>query len=345
MNDSTKPSHAVDAENQLEGPKQPAHPSWARTLGEPLPPEADYRNRLLDPNLSVAVPQPPSRAPGISPWLFVMATALNTMVASFLAVIITLGVVRQERTGGQQREAVLPSAYARPTAGGRNETTSLQPIDLRPIGSPNHPLRLEALKPAPLLLQIEPDDAAREPFILALSGVPAGTILSGAVRMGSDTWLLSPGSADQLQIALPEASTSVFEVTVTLRRTNGVVAAQTKAWLAVLPPASLAAPQPASPTAAAHKIDDTTAKDILAKADRLLAKSDVIGARTLYQRAAEMGSGSAALALGTTYDPKRLWSFGAFGMVGNRERAKQWYLRARELGHPEANARLDQLDR
>jgi hypothetical protein len=309
-----------------------------------LPPEADYRNRPFDANLSVAVPQPPSRAPGISPWLFVMATALNTMVASFLAVIITLGVVRQEQTNGQRREALLPSAYARPT-GVRNETTSLQPIDLRPIGSPNHPLRLEALKPAPLLLQIEPEDAAREPFILALSGVPAGTTLSGAVRMGSDTWLLSPGSADQLQIALPEASTSVFEVTVTLRRTNGVVAAQTKAWLAVPPSASLAAPPPASPTAAPQKIDDTIAKDILAKADRLLAKSDIIGARTLYQRAAEMGSGSAALALGTTYDPKRLWSFGAFGMVGNRERAKQWYLRAKELGHPEASARLDQLAR
>jgi len=140
---------------------------------------------------------------------------------------------------------------------------------------------------------------------------------------------------------LPESSTSVFEVTVTLRRTNGVVAAQTKAWLAVPPSASLAVPPPA----AAQKIDDTIAKDILAKADALLAKSDVIGARTLYQRAAEMGSGSAALALGTTYDPKRLWSFGAFGMVGNRERAKQWYLRAKELGHPEANARLDQLGR
>jgi hypothetical protein len=275
-----------------------------------------------------------------------MATALNTMVASFLAVIITLGVVRQEQTNGQQREAVLPSAYARPMAGVRNETTALntavQPIDLRPIGSPNNPLRLEALKPTPLPLQME--NGGREPFILALSGVPVGTTLSGAVRMGSDTWLLSPGSADQLQIALPESSTSVFEVTVTLRRTNGVVAAQTKAWLAVPPSASLAVSPPASPTAA-HKIDDTIAKDILAKADALLAKSDVIGARTLYQRAAEMGSGSAALALGTTYDPKRLWSFGASGMVGNRERAKQWYLRAKELGHPEANARLDQLGR
>src|SRR5215510_8764546 len=49
------------------------------------------------------------RQSGISPWLFVMATALNTMVAALLAVIITLGVVRQEQTGNQQ--VASPAGY------------------------------------------------------------------------------------------------------------------------------------------------------------------------------------------------------------------------------------------
>jgi TPR repeat protein len=30
-------------------------------------------------------------------------------------------------------------------------------------------------------------------------------------------------------------------------------------------------------------------------------------------------------------------------MVGNKERAKQWYARAAELGHPDASARLKLL--
>jgi hypothetical protein len=125
---------------------------------------------------------------GISPWLFVMATALNTTVASLLAVIITLGVVRQEQTGGSSRDGT-PAAAAHPTV-----TTGFagNSIDVRPIGSPDQPLRLEARKPARLPLQIQPDDAARESFILVLSGVPAGTTLSGAARVGSDTWLLPP---------------------------------------------------------------------------------------------------------------------------------------------------------
>jgi TPR repeat protein len=156
--------------------------------------------------------------------------------------------------------------------------------------------------------------------------------LSGAVQIGSDTWFLSPGSANRIAIALPEWSTSVFEVTVALRRTNGLVAAQTKAWIAVLPPPSL---EPVKP-----KIDDTAAKDLMAKADGLLENGDIIAARAVYQRAAELGSGSAALTLGATYDPNRLWSLGVLGMVGNKERARQWYSRASELGHPEAKARL-----
>jgi hypothetical protein len=79
---------------------------------------------------------------------------------------------------------------------------------------------------------------------------------------------------------------------------------------------------------------------LLAKADRLLEKGDIVAARAVYQRAAEMGSAAAALTLGATYDPNRLWSLGALGMVGNRDRARQWYARASELGHPEAKVRL-----
>jgi TPR repeat protein len=157
-------------------------------------------------------------------------------------------------------------------------------------------------------------------------------MLSGATQISSDTWFLSPGSAGRLEIALPEWSTSVFEITIVLRRTNGLVAAQTKAWIAVPPPPSRL---PAGP-----KIGEATAKDLVARADRLLEKGDIVGARAIYQRAAELGDASAALALGATYDPNRLWSLGALGLVGNKERARQWYLRASELGHREAKARL-----
>jgi hypothetical protein len=351
MNYSRDPSHAADMATHLERPEQHVHPSSAasRPWRDSPPPPSEYREPFDRPEGAAAL-RARNRHPGISPWLFVMATALNTMVAAVLAVIITLGVVRQERTDGPGREAAL-AAYARSAGGvGGEQTQPVQPsqqtqpappnpaplaVDLRPIGSPGQPLLLEAQKPARLPLQISPEEATREPFILALVGAPAGMTLSGADRIGSDTWFVSPGSANRLEITVPEWSTTVFEVTVALRRMNGLVAAQAKAWIA--------APPPASPQTAQPKADANAAKDLLAKGDRLLEKGDIVAARAMYQRAAEMGSGTAALTLGATYDPNRLWSLGALGMVGNKERARQWYARASELGQPEAKARLTAL--
>jgi TPR repeat protein len=320
--------------------------SLPHTQGSPLP-QADQRSRPSDIEEGPALARARSRASSINPWLFVMATALNTMVASILSVIITLGVVRQERSNAQPQDAVVPSAYARPAVGVRSEPplakAAFQQIYLRSIGSPDQPLRLEPQKLAQLALRVEPEEAVNEAFILALSGAPAGTILSGAIQMSSDTWFLPPGSADRLEISLPEWSTSVFEIAIVLRRTNGSIAAQTKAWLAVPPPPSRSFP---SPSPASPKIDGAAAKDLkdlLARANRLLDKGDIVGARAIYQRAAELGSGAAALALGATYDPNRLWSLGALGLAGNRERARQWYLRASELGQSEAKDRLTAL--
>jgi hypothetical protein len=340
MSSSRDFSAAADAAgriaSQLERSEQEAPPTSSAPWRDPSPPRSDHHNEPLDPPQGAAAGRAGGRQASISPWLFVMATALNTMVAAVLAVIITLGVVRQERADNAPREMALASAYSRPALAVGSEpaqqVVGTQAIELRPIGSPDQPLRLQAQKAAPLPLQIAPEEAAREPFILVLSGAPAGTTLSGAGQIGSDTWFLSPGAASSLQIALPEWSTSVFEISMSLRRINGQVAAQAKAWIAV--------PPPSGPAAVGSRTDEPAAKDMQARANRLIEKGDIVAARALYQRAAELGSGSAALTLGATYDPNRLWSFGALGMVGNKERAKQWYQRASELGQPDAKARL-----
>ncbi len=91
------------------------------------------------------------------------------------------------------------------------------------------------------------------------------------------------------------------------------------------------------------KLDQSAIKELLQKGDRLLGRGDVAAARAVYEKAAALGSAQAALVLGSTYDPGRLWSLGVFGMVGNKERARHWYRRADQLGHPEAKDRLKAL--
>ncbi len=306
-----------------------------RAWREPPPPQPpDYRDSQFEDATAPALLRARRNNPGISPWLFVMATALNTLVAAVLAVIITLGVVE-----GQSRENPMgTAAYAKGSTGSANEAPRLagtQSLTLRPVGSANQPLRVEARKPARLPLQMQPESAALEPYIVVLGGAPAGTILSGASRIGSDTWFLPPGAASRLEITLPEWSGSPFEVAIELRRTNGLVAGETKAWIAV--------PPPGAAEATGSGGDPAAAKDLLTQGSRLIERGEIVAARSVYQRAADMGSGEAALALGSTYDPNRLWSLGVLGMVGSKERAKHWYARANDLGHPEANGRLQLL--
>jgi hypothetical protein len=288
------------------------------------------------------VRRPQSRN-ALNPWFLVLATGLNTVVAAVLAVLITLSVVRQEpqrASDATSSAPVLPDA--RSGAGARTAmmlidpapTASNRPVELQPLGSPEQPLRLEALKPSLLPLTVQPEEALAETFILVLSGLPAKAYLQGAERIGSDAWLVPPNSLTRLQLTMPEWSSSLIEVGVELRRPTGGIAGRTKAWFAVPPP----------PVAQAErKVDQAALREILQNGDQLLGRGDIVAARAVYERAAGMGSAQAALALGSTYDPTRLWSLGVFGMVGNKDKARQWYRRADQLGHPNAKDRLRAL--
>jgi hypothetical protein len=326
--------HLADALNgRYEPPNghyaEPPPPPAAEPDPEPPPiPVLSALNlreeRRLDASRAL-VPVQPTASMGISPWVFVTATAVNTIIAAVLAVVITLGVGR--RDAAEVAPAVAKGkADSVATAKGR-------PIELEPIGSRSKPLRLEAKKPSRLPLQLRPDEAMQASYILVLGGLPANATLSGATRMGTDTWHVAPGALRDLELAVPEWSASVIELEVELRHANGAVAAQGKAWLSVPPPA---VPQGA-------KLDQAAIRDLLQKGDRLLARGDVASARAVYEKAAVLGSAQGALVLGSTYDPGRLWSLGVFGMVGNKDRARHWYQRAEQLGHPEAKERLKAL--
>jgi hypothetical protein len=341
------PPHPTD-DMDLQ-PKQSHKP--ASSLGsldaqlDPLPPSFDTsrmddRNEgrndywasdqvATEPRALVLARPPATGGPGISPWVFIVATAVNTVVAAVLAIVITLGVARRETGPVDTDKVVVPIKTA---AEGQPEPAP-RPVEMAPIGSAKQPLRLEALKPSRLPLEVRPVEAMQDSFILLLTGLPPNSTVSGANRMGADSWHLPPGALQRLEIVVPEWSAKVYEVGVELRRTSGVVAARTKLWLSVPPP----------PTPTGASLDEAALKELVRGGDRLLGRGDVVAARAIYERAAAMGSAQAALAMGTTFDPRQLWSLGVFGMVGNKDRARAWYQRADELGHPDAKARIAAL--
>ena len=98
-----------------------------------------------------------------------------------------------------------------------------------------------------------------------------------------------------------------------------------------------------SPKAAQQPLSSANMAALISRGDSLLGTGDFVSARLFYERAANAGSGEAALRLGETYDPQFLAQAHLRGARGNIATAVFWYKRARDLGTREAEILLGGL--
>lgn len=94
------------------------------------------------------------------------------------------------------------------------------------------------------------------------------------------------------------------------------------------------------------KIAPVSTKEALAmmeRGDKMMGLGDIASARLFYQRAAEAGHAGAAFALGQSYDPAFLSQNKVRGLTANPKQAMAWYIKAGELGAPQAQARISAL--
>jgi TPR repeat protein len=89
--------------------------------------------------------------------------------------------------------------------------------------------------------------------------------------------------------------------------------------------------------------EQARAERLVVQGDRHLEQGNIGAARLFFQRAAEAGLALAAIRLAATFDPSELARLQAQGVRPDREEARRWYERARELGAPEAEERLARL--
>ena len=74
-----------------------------------------------------------------------------------------------------------------------------------------------------------------------------------------------------------------------------------------------------------------------------MERKDVAAARLFYEAAANMGSGEAMVAVGTTYDPTILEQLAVKGFRADPVKAAEWYLKARQANPLESGQRLEGL--
>jgi TPR repeat protein len=82
---------------------------------------------------------------------------------------------------------------------------------------------------------------------------------------------------------------------------------------------------------------------LVKKGHEQLAQGGIAQARLLYERAADAGLALGAMAMAATYDPAELDRLGLLGLKPDREAARRWYERARQLGGADAEQQLRRL--
>ncbi|MBR0696602.1 hypothetical protein [Bradyrhizobium lablabi] len=99
-------------------------------------------------------------------------------------------------------------------------------------------------------------------------------------------------------------------------------------------------------TAAVVSQDGPEVARLIARARALLGQGNISAARTVLERAAEMGSALASFTLAETYDPIILSKWGTYGTRGDAAKARELYAKAHAAGGiQEAKDRFEALDR
>jgi hypothetical protein len=93
----------------------------------------------------------------------------------------------------------------------------------------------------------------------------------------------------------------------------------------------------------ATRLDAKEIATLVSRGTDFMKSGDIALARLLLRRAAEAGSASAAMMLGTTFDPFVIHQLGAIGIVPDVAQARQWYEKAVALGSDAASQRLVKL--
>jgi hypothetical protein len=99
----------------------------------------------------------------------------------------------------------------------------------------------------------------------------------------------------------------------------------------------------AAPRQPVLQLDPEEVSKLIRRGQQLLQAGDIAPARLMLQRAANAGSGQAALLLGGTYDPEVLRELGVLGFAANPSVAAEWYQKALALGVNEAGRRMERL--
>lgn len=281
----------------------------------------------------------------------VVRFAIAAAVAGGIALILVIVIPASQRPGVQSNDATSISSLWQSVKAAigpalqRKQVATLAVEDSSGLADAPLPLGMRVGAP--------PSGA-----IVAINGLPADARLTSGKRVGSE-WRVPASEVSAVSVIPPDGFVGQMVAMAELRDTSGAVlvvgssrlswkpaarvAPQPSTAVTAVPPARSLMASPPPQTDAVRSLDPKEISGLVKRGQDLLTSGDVSAARLLLLRAAEGRDARAALLVARTYDPNVLKQLGASGPLADLAQARNWYLRAKEWGDPEAQRQLDTL--
>jgi hypothetical protein len=228
-------------------------------------------------------------------------------------------------------------------------------------------LQLKPGQEAPLEIKVAPGDVIPPRSVIVIRGMPQGVKLNGGSPFGPGVWVVPAAQLTSVRLQVPPDIRVGGVLTLALTTLEGTALAEAHVTLLAAQAGQETVLNSAAAPVAAYDAPDTATRADLKGGDTpphlaperraemlmLLDKGresfqlgNILHARQFYLRAAENGLAEAAFALAATYDPVELSRMKTVvGVTPDADLAMKWYDKARQLGSPDAAARLTALAR
>ena len=271
--------------------------------------------------------------PAIASGVMVWADYLRAAQALRLGPSEKIPLVAWLSTTMPKQESVQPKTMPRQESVQPKQSAKLRAVAL----SVPRTIKAEPSKDISFPIALDPPEAIPPRSIIAIRGLPAGTVFSNGRHYGETEWNVKPDNLRDLKLTLPKTASGQRALNIELIAADGTTIATAATRLDVA--TALRGATALRPAEAEH------INDLISHGQRMVELGYFSGARAYFKRAAEAGSGEAALALGATYDPALIAEIGAQGIKPEPREARIWYERAKELGAQGAEAKLNALKR
>ncbi len=348
------PSDIVVRPTDLTERPAPKDSAGAPTLPEPTPTTMAERFAPAAQKHAGDGPTPPLIDPAVMPlliaerarassaagkWLLIAAILVSLVPTAVILALLWQGVIAIPRSGDAQSRA-----DPEPPAAPQQATVAPAPaVLLAPKLAPKSDIALTvpgqiAAKSGdeiPFTIAIDSVETLPARSVIAIRAMPEGAIFSQGRPYGTGEWNLTPDEIGDLKLKLPESVRGGADIRVELVAADGAILASAVTRLDIAP----------DPRAALILRSDESGRiaDLIAHGHKMIDVGYLAGARAYFKRAAEAGSGDAALLLGATFDPEFIDKIGAQGIRADPKEARGWYERAEQLGVKDAESKLKAL--